>query len=224
MNDTEDKVIDRRLIRKYQNRRLYDTAIGRYTTLEGLRRLVLRNVDVRVIEQSSGRDVTRGVLLQVIATQQRDAELRFTQLDLVNLIRSYAAAMREETPRYAERQLQTGNDEHRRPSYELLKGQETERAHLARELHDDIGQTLAGLSLSMSSGSESVLGAVSREVVSTWRALIQEVLEHLRELTHSLHPLALTRLGLAAAIQAYAGRLQLTSGMEIRVDVNANIG
>jgi polyhydroxyalkanoate synthesis repressor PhaR len=223
MNEMEDKAINRRLIKKYPNRRLYDTGLGHYTTLEELRALVLKNVDVRVIEQSSGRDVTRLVLLQVIAKQQRSAE-SLTEQDLVELIRSYAALRREEIPKYPGRQLQTANDESRRPSYQLLKGQEAERAHLARELHDDIGQTLAGLSLSMNSGPESAFGAVSREVVLSWRTLIQEVLEQLRALTNSLHPLALTHLGVAAAIQAHAGRLQRTSGMEIRVDVKTDIG
>ena len=52
----------------------------------------------------------------------------------------------------AERRLDTANEELRRLSHELMNSQEAERAHLARELHDDISQMLAGLSLCMVPG------------------------------------------------------------------------
>jgi polyhydroxyalkanoate synthesis repressor PhaR len=224
MNDAQHQLSDKRLIKRYPNRRLYDTTLGHYTTLEDVRDLILRDVDVYVIEQSTGRDVTRGALLRVIAAQERGSEPRLTRRVLIDLIRSNDALTPEEFPLYLERQLQTANAELRRLSYELLNAQETERAHLARELHDDIGQTLAGLSLSMCSGVVSTSGANSGEVVSTWRAQIQEVLEHLRALTESLHPLALTQLGLVAAIQAHVARLRLSSGIEILVDIETKIG
>jgi len=224
MNEAQHSASDKRLIKKYPNRRLYDTALGHYITLQDLRELVLRNLDVQVIEQGSGHDVTRDVLLQVLAAQERGSESRLSQRVLIDLIRSTAALTPEESPLNLERRLQTANDELRRLSHELLSAQEAERAHLARELHDDIGQTLAGLSLSMSAGAVSASAIVSAEVVSTWRVLIQEVLEHLRALTDSLHPLALTQLGLVAAIQAHVARLQISSGVEIRVEVKSKIG
>lgn len=124
----------------------------------------------------------------------------------------------------AERSLETANEELRRLSLELLGSQEAERAHLARELHDDIGQALAGLGLTMLSAAPSASGAVAGEMVSTWRRQIQEILAHLRALTENLHPLALTKLGLAGAIKAHVERLRLISGINIQLDVSTELG
>lgn len=60
-----------RLIRKYVNRRLYDTAQSRYVNLDDLRELITRGSQVRVVEQASGVDITTPVLLQIIAESQR---------------------------------------------------------------------------------------------------------------------------------------------------------
>jgi polyhydroxyalkanoate synthesis repressor PhaR len=224
MNEARHPAGERRLIKKYPNRRLYDPALGHYITLQDLRGLVLRDVDLYVVDQGSERDVTRIELLQVLVAQERGGEPRLTQRDLIDLIRSTAALSPEASPMHLEQRLQTANDELRRLSHELLSAQETERAHLARELHDDIGQTLAGLSLGMSAVTVPASGTVSGEVVLTWRAQIQEVLEHLRALTDSLHPLALTQLGLVAAIQAHVAGLQLSTGVEIQVEIKSKIG
>lgn len=62
---------EQRLIRKYVNRRLYDTTQSRYVNLDELRQLILRGVDVRVVEQATGADITVPVLLQIIAEGQR---------------------------------------------------------------------------------------------------------------------------------------------------------
>jgi polyhydroxyalkanoate synthesis repressor PhaR len=60
-----------RLIRKYVNRRLYDTAQSRYVNLEDLRELITKGQPVRVVEQATGVDITTPVLLQIIAETQR---------------------------------------------------------------------------------------------------------------------------------------------------------
>jgi polyhydroxyalkanoate synthesis repressor PhaR len=60
-----------RLIRKYVNRRLYDTAQSRYVNLEDLRELITKGQPVKVVEQATGVDITTPVLLQIIAETQR---------------------------------------------------------------------------------------------------------------------------------------------------------
>ncbi len=62
-----------RLIRKYPNRRLYDTRDSRYVTLADIRLLVLDGEEVSVVERSSGADITPAILLQVIAEQEQQA-------------------------------------------------------------------------------------------------------------------------------------------------------
>ena len=59
-----------RIIKKYPNRRLYDTAASKYITLEDVRRLVLDGVQFMVRDAKTDEDITRGVLLQVIAEQE----------------------------------------------------------------------------------------------------------------------------------------------------------
>ncbi|MBM4221327.1 MAG: hypothetical protein FJ170_05200 [Gammaproteobacteria bacterium] len=60
-----------RLIRKYVNRRLYDTAQSRYVNLDDLRELITKGQPVKVVEQATGVDITTPVLLQIIAETQR---------------------------------------------------------------------------------------------------------------------------------------------------------
>ena len=59
-----------RIIKKYPNRRLYDTEISRYITLADIRRLVIDRVDFRVIDKQSQADITTTILLQVISEQE----------------------------------------------------------------------------------------------------------------------------------------------------------
>ena len=60
-----------RLIRKYSNRRLYDTSGSRHVTLDDLRQLVVAGEKIKVVDDKSGEDLTRSVLLQIIAEQEQ---------------------------------------------------------------------------------------------------------------------------------------------------------
>ncbi|MEZ5566124.1 MAG: polyhydroxyalkanoate synthesis regulator DNA-binding domain-containing protein [Gammaproteobacteria bacterium] len=62
---------EQRLIRKYVNRRLYDTAQSRYVNLEDLREMIIKGSQVKIVEQATGADITTPVLLQIIADSQR---------------------------------------------------------------------------------------------------------------------------------------------------------
>ena len=60
-----------RVIKKYPNRRLYDTVQSKYITLSDIRSLVLERIDFVVIDKKSQEDITRSILLQVIAEQEQ---------------------------------------------------------------------------------------------------------------------------------------------------------
>ncbi|MSR09529.1 MAG: hypothetical protein EXR82_08430 [Gammaproteobacteria bacterium] len=62
---------EQRLIRKYVNRRLYDTTQSRYVNLQDVRDLITKGAQVKVVEQATGLDITTPVLLQIIAEGQR---------------------------------------------------------------------------------------------------------------------------------------------------------
>lgn len=93
-----------RVIRKYANRRLYDTEQSRYVTLEDLRGLILEETPFRVEDAKSGEDLTRTILLSIIIEQEQadsDAEVFSNDL-LEQLIRVYAMSQPLPLARYLE--------------------------------------------------------------------------------------------------------------------------
>ena len=81
-----------RVIKKYPNRRLYDTVESRYITLADVRRLVVERIDFVVVDKKNNLDISRSILLQVIAEQEHLAEPILTQDFMVNVIRAYGTS------------------------------------------------------------------------------------------------------------------------------------
>jgi polyhydroxyalkanoate synthesis repressor PhaR len=94
-----------RVIKKYPNRRLYDTVESRYITLADIRRLVVEKIDFVVIDKKSQDDITRAILLQVIAEQEHAGEPLMSQDFLSQVIRSYGGAMQSFVGSYLEQSL-----------------------------------------------------------------------------------------------------------------------
>lgn len=94
-----------RVIKKYPNRRLYDTVESRYITLADVRRLVLEKVDFLVIDKKTQEDITRSILLQVISEQEHNGEPLMSQDFLSQIIRSYGGAMQSFVGAYLEQSL-----------------------------------------------------------------------------------------------------------------------
>jgi polyhydroxyalkanoate synthesis repressor PhaR len=110
-----------RLIKKYPNRRLYDTELSRYITIEDIRKLITARSQLRIVEQRSGRDITRSVLLQVISELEVGDEGRLSEAFLAELIRSYDLTPAGPTSNYLEAGMREfleagGRDPHRLPS------------------------------------------------------------------------------------------------------------
>jgi len=76
-----------KLIRKYVNRRLYDTTQSRYVNLEDLRKLVIAGADIKVVEQASGEEITTTVLLQIIEDSEKHGAHLLRPEFLAQLIR-----------------------------------------------------------------------------------------------------------------------------------------
>jgi polyhydroxyalkanoate synthesis repressor PhaR len=79
----------KRVIKKYPNRRLYDTTESKYVTLNDVRKLVLEGISFCVIDKKSGEDITRNILLQIIIEQEDEGEPLFTTEVLEQLIGFY---------------------------------------------------------------------------------------------------------------------------------------
>jgi polyhydroxyalkanoate synthesis repressor PhaR len=95
-----------RIIKKYPNRRLYDTEISSYITLEEVRQLVLDGEDFEVRDAKTGDDLTRSVLLQIISEHEETGSPMFTTQLLSQVIRFYGDSMQGFMGSYLEKSLQ----------------------------------------------------------------------------------------------------------------------
>ncbi|WP_028769899.1 polyhydroxyalkanoate synthesis repressor PhaR [Silanimonas lenta] len=95
-----------RLLKKYPNRRLYDTRISSYITLEDVRQLVLEGEEFEVRDARTDQDITRIVLLQIIAEREEEGQPMLTANALQLMIRFYGDPLHGFMSRYIERSLQ----------------------------------------------------------------------------------------------------------------------
>lgn len=95
-----------RVIKKYPNRRLYDTEISSYITLEDVRQLICDGEKFEVIDAKSGEDLTRTVLLQIIAEHEERGQPIFSTELLTQIIRFYGDALQGFMGNYLERSMQ----------------------------------------------------------------------------------------------------------------------
>jgi polyhydroxyalkanoate synthesis repressor PhaR len=95
-----------RLIKKYPNRRLYDTQTSTYITLADVKQLVLEQADFQVIDAKTGDDLTRQILLQIILEEEQEGQPMFTPPVLAQIIRSYGNAMQGMMGSYLEKNVQ----------------------------------------------------------------------------------------------------------------------
>jgi polyhydroxyalkanoate synthesis repressor PhaR len=94
-----------RVIKKYPNRRLYDTVESRYITLADVRRLVLERIEFVVVDKKNSADITRSILLQVIAEQEHLTEPILSQEFMVGVIRSYGTSLQGQVSPHLEQSL-----------------------------------------------------------------------------------------------------------------------
>jgi polyhydroxyalkanoate synthesis repressor PhaR len=94
------------VIKKYANRRLYDAASSRHVTLDDLRRLIVQGERLRVVDDKTGEDITRSVLLQIISEQEHLGRPILTIPVLETLIRFYGNAMQGFMTRYLEQSVE----------------------------------------------------------------------------------------------------------------------
>ena len=95
-----------RVIKKYPNRRLYDTEISSYITIEDVRQLIVEGEEFEVRDAKSGEDLTRQVLLQIIAEHEQDGEPMLSTQLLSQIIRFYGDSLQGFMGNYLERSMQ----------------------------------------------------------------------------------------------------------------------
>ena len=114
MTDTEHSSqagsTPQRVIKKYPNRRLYDTDTSAYITLAQVRQLVLDREPVVVKDAKTGEDLTRSILLQIILEEEAGGAPMFSEAMLANIIRFYGHAMQGYMGSYIEKNVQMFTD------------------------------------------------------------------------------------------------------------------
>jgi polyhydroxyalkanoate synthesis repressor PhaR len=99
-----------RVIKKYPNRRLYDTETSTYITLAEVRQLVMQRAVFVVRDAKSNEDLTRSILLQIILEEETGGAPMFTEAVLANIIRFYGNAMQSFMGTYLEKNVQSFMD------------------------------------------------------------------------------------------------------------------
>ncbi len=103
---TADKAVALRVIKKYPNRRLYDTETSAYITLTNVRQLVMDSARFVVRDAKTNEDLTRSILLQIILEEETGGAPMFTEAVLANIIRFYGDAMQSFMGTYLEKNVQ----------------------------------------------------------------------------------------------------------------------
>jgi len=120
-----------RVIRKYANRRLYDATASRHVTLEDLRRLIAAGERVQVIDDRTGEDLTRAVLLQIISEQEQFGSPVLSVQLLEGIIRFYGNPVQDMLSRYLEQGLGTVMQQQRAVQEQMAKAMKGPLAPLA---------------------------------------------------------------------------------------------
>lgn len=98
------------IIKKYPNRRLYDTQTSTYITLSDIKKMVLMRDHVVVVDAKSNQDLTRSILLQIILEEESGGVPMFSTEMLAQIIRSYGHVMQGMLGSYLEKNMQAFAD------------------------------------------------------------------------------------------------------------------
>lgn len=103
---TDASLPTERVIKKYPNRRLYDTDTSSYITLAEVKQMVMRSESFVVRDAKAGDDLTRSILLQIILEEEANGSPMFTAPVLANIIRFYGHTMQGFMGGYLEKNMQ----------------------------------------------------------------------------------------------------------------------
>ena len=122
-----------RIIKKYPNRRLYDTEDSKYITLEDVKRLVLAGVDFCVKDVKTDEDLTRNILLQIISEQEHGGEPFFTTDLLTQIIRSYGDSLQTLAGSYLQKSMQLFVEQQKQFQETMSSNPITAMSHMAEQ-------------------------------------------------------------------------------------------
>jgi signal transduction histidine kinase len=168
----------------------------------GLVRLALRPIDAleRVARRVSDGRLAERVPSSIVA----DRELTQLSTTINEMLDTLAA----------------GRERMRKLGAEVVYAEERERAQVARELHDSVGQTLAAASFQVAAAAHEIGNHRSSPRLVEVRELLRTALEEIRNVSRSLHPRVTTDLGLPSALEALGDATRQRSLIDVRVNVD----
>lgn len=110
-----------RLIKKYANRRLYDTESSKHVTLEGIHDLIIAGHDVKIVDDTSGEDISRSILLQIIAEREQHGRPILDAQFLTRLIRMYGNPMQDMVGEFLSKSFDTFMSQQTQYREQMLK-------------------------------------------------------------------------------------------------------
>lgn len=125
-----------RIIKKYPNRRLYDTEVSRYVTLEDVRALVLQKIPFQVRDARTEQDITRSILLQIIMEREADGEPIFSTQVLEKIIRFYGDSLQGMMTTYLEQTLNLFIEQQARMQDQMKTMMGNDSLRMMREVAD----------------------------------------------------------------------------------------
>ena len=149
-------------------------------------------------------------------TARKEAEERYRKL----------AQTLDVEVRVRTRELEEQSDQVRELSWQLLRTQDEERRHIARELHDSAGQTLTVLGINLAQVIQEA-GRKAPDVAAKIEPIqetVQQLHREIRTTSYLLHPPLLDESGLYSAVSWYVQGLQERSGLEVRLDIAEDFG
>ena len=159
--DSKGEVVTR-LVKKYPNRRLYDTQTSSYITLQEVKAFVVAGEVFKVVEAKSNEDLTRSILLQIILEEESGGVPMFSEVALANIIRFYGHAMQGFMGNYLEKNVQTFTD--------LQMQMADQSKHLSPELWAQVMTTqsplLKGLMGNYTEQSQQMLTQMQKQMLT----------------------------------------------------------
>ncbi len=189
-----------RLIKKYPNRRLYDTETSTYITLADVKQLVLEQETFQVVDAKSQEDLTRSILLQIILEEEGGGVPMFTSPMLAHMIRFYGHAMQGMMGTYLEKNIQAFIDIQQKLKEQL--GDPTRQAYDAKGYAPDLwNQFLAGQAPMM----QSMMGSYMEQS----KNMFMQMQEQMQSQTRSMFGSGFTFPGSAAVANGANGAASL---------------
>ena len=187
------------------------------------------SVTISPMRDSTGRIIGASKVARDIShRRQSEIALRQSEERLRKLAETLDAEVRARTEELEQRnrEVLTQAEQVRQLSWQLLRTQDEERRHIARELHDSAGQTLAVLGMNLATLIENAkrqapeIAATSEQI----RDMVDELTKEIRTTSYLLHPPLLDENGLPAALSWYIRGLSERSGLDISFSISDEFG